>query len=174
LDLPALDAALATARTRLGFDPGYVFKHTRAKCSNDIHDRFYEALHPIAFAAHVRVMDKAAWRDQHAGRTRGADSICDGIIDLILGCPDHVVARQVLYIDLPANEEKTIQTYRTSIRRALTGVRRTGLRDVRPCPDHRQHGGIIQVADMIAGEVREHEGLRGPYLPALGSRVRLV
>jgi hypothetical protein len=115
LDLPALDAALAAARTRLGFDPGYVYNHTRAKRSIDIHDRFYGALHPLAFAAHVRMMDKAAWRAQHASQTRGADCICDGIVDLILGCPDHVVARQVLYIDLPANEEKTIQTYRTSM-----------------------------------------------------------
>ncbi len=173
-DLPALDAALATARTRLGFDPGYLFKHTRAKRSNAIHDRFYEALRPVDFAVRVLMMDKVAWGNQHAGRTRAADSISDGIVELVLGCPDHVVARQVLYIDLPASEEKSVQTYRTAIRRALAGVRRTGFRDVRPCPDHRQQGGIIQVADMLAGEVREQEGLLGPYLPTLSSRIRLV
>ena len=93
LDMPALAAVLATARARLGFDPGYVFKHTRAKRSNDIHDRFYEALRPMPFAAHVRMMNKAAWRSQHAGRARGADCICDGIVDLIVGCPDHASPR---------------------------------------------------------------------------------
>jgi hypothetical protein len=36
------------------------------------------------------------------------------------------------------------------------------------------HGGIIQVAEMIAGEAHQQGGLTGPFLPELGARVLQV
>jgi hypothetical protein len=35
-------------------------------------------------------------------------------------------------------------------------------------------GGIIQVADMIAGEIRDRHGVGGPFLSSLGKRICLV
>jgi hypothetical protein len=171
--LPTLEQELAIARGHLGRSD-YVFKHQRAKSSNDVHNLFYEAIGRVPWNAHVLMLDKRAWIDRRDKRTRGIDRISDGVITLVVGCPDDVVANQVLYIDLPPAEERVIQNYRTAIRKALKGIRRTGFKNVRPCPDHRQHGTIVQVADMIAGEVREHEGLSSPFLRKLGSRVRLV
>lgn len=115
------------------------------------------------------------WAAQQIEHPTGAKFLRDAIVSLILGCPDAVVARQVLYIDLPAREI-AVAGYQTAIRSALRTERprRTGFKDVRSCADHRLHGGIIQTADMIAGEAREHGNLVGSYLPRLGRRVILV
>lgn len=173
-DLPSLELALANARRNLGRDPDYAFKHSRAKSFVDVHHRFYEAIRRVSWHAHVHMLDKAGWSGQRVKGSRGTDCICDGLVALVIGCPIAVVAHQVLFIDLPPTEASTVQSYRTAMRKSLKGIRRTGFKNVRPCPDHRQHGAIIQVADMIAGEVREHKGLAGPFLPELRSRVRLV
>jgi hypothetical protein len=173
-ELAALDTALRRARKHLGFPPRYVFKHNRAKGSKEIHDQFYDALRAIDFAAHVHMLNTEAWHALRSGKTRDVDGIRAGILDLVLGCPDRVIAGQVLFIDLPAAEAPIAQQYKTAIRQALMRIDRKGFREVRPCPDDRLQGGIIQAADMIAGEVREHGGLLGPYLPSLGARVQQV
>ncbi len=173
-DLTSLDSALADARRYLGRDPDYAFRHSRAKSFLDVHRRFYEAIGHVPWHGHVHMLDKAAWSGQRVKGSRGTDCICDGLVALVIGCPIAVVAHQVLFIDLPPAEESTVQSYRMAMRKSLKGIRRTGFKNVRPCPDHRQQGAIIQVADMIAGEVREHGGLAGPFLPGLRSRLSLV
>jgi hypothetical protein len=173
-DLPKIEQMLSEARVRLSPERDLVFKHSRLKSSAEAHRRFYEAVNGVDWSAHVHLLDKTAWNRQHGKGARGIDCIRDGITRLVAHCPDAVVANQVLFIDLPRAEEKLVQDYRMSIRKALKAIRRTGFRNVRPCPDHRQHGDIVQMADMIAGELREHEGLAGPFLPGLGSRIQLV
>lgn len=173
-DLPSLDQAVATARLRLGRDDRYAFKHTRVKSFPEVHREFYDSVRRVPWRAHVYTLEKQIWRSQQGSAARGLDCIRDGIVALVLGCPDSVVANQILFIDLPSQEERIIQDYRTSMRQALRGARRSGFKNVRPCPDHRQHGALIQVADMIAGEVREHGFQSGPFLPTLGNRIKDV
>jgi hypothetical protein len=81
---------------------------------------------------------------------------------------------QMLYIDLPRKEGKRVQRYRTTIRQAMRRARQPAFRDMKPRPDDHVDGALIQVADMVAGEVRQESGLAGLYLPALRSRVAIV
>lgn len=80
----------------------------------------------------------------------------------------------MLLIDLPRSEKGIVDAFRTIIRKELRQAWRAGLRNVRPRPGHRPDGTIIQAADMIAGDVRQFDGLGGPYLPRPGARIRLV
>jgi hypothetical protein len=173
-DVPTLDAELAAARTRLGLPPTFVFSHNGASARTLA--ELFAAIARAPVTAHVHLLDKTAWNAQQVGKPKGADCLCDGIVTLAQRCPGSIVARQVLYIDLPGNEEEALTRYRTEIRRALRAERprRAGFSDVRPCPDHRLQGGLIQVADEIAGEVRARNGRSGPYLERLGSAVMLV
>jgi hypothetical protein len=139
-------------------------------------EEFFSAVSRVAITGHAHMLDKARWSAAQQRKPTGPDCIRDGIISLILACPESVVADMVLYIDLPPEEANVVARLRTEIRQALRSARprRAGFRNVRPCPDHRRHGGIIQVADMIAGEVREREGIAGPHLQRLVPRIRLV
>lgn len=172
--LLALDAALALAKQNLRVPPAYVFRHNGASART--RSEFFASVERVSLTSHVYMLDKARWAAQQIGRPTGPDCIQDGVVTLIAGCPASVVAGMILYVDLPPEEGTMIARYRTEIRRALrdSRPRRTGFKNVRPCPDHRLQGGIIQVADMIAGEVRERGGLHGPHLARLGASVRLV
>lgn len=169
----SLDAELYAARQALRLPPGYVFSHNGSSART--REAFFAALQRTSLTSHVHIVRKAEWAAQQVEKPTGAKFLRDAIVSLILGCPDVLVARQVLYIDLPAREV-AVAGYQPAIREALRAGRpkRTGFKDVRPCADHRLHGGIIQAADMIAGEARARGGLLGPYLPRLGSRVVLV
>lgn len=171
-EVAALDRVLAELRSQLRVPSTFVFRHAGA--SQRTQDLFFTALPRMPIRAHAYVMDSAAWASPFSTWPDGNQQLCHGIIELVLGCPDAVVAGQILYIDLPATEESRLVSYRTTLRKALQGAWRTGFRNVRPCPDHRLQGAIVQVADMIAGEINEQSGLAGPYRIALQSRVRLV
>jgi hypothetical protein len=93
----------------------------------------------------------------------------------VFGCADSLVADQRLFVVLPSSERRIIRTWRTALRKALKSGARQSIGNIQPCPDHRQkYGDIVQVADMIAGEVHEQAGLGGPNLATMSSRIRLV
>lgn len=95
-----------------------------------------------------------------------------GVVTLVAACPDGVVARNVLLIDPPS--ARFITNSKTPINRAFRTQHRTGYRSIRGLQDTHRDGGIIQVADMVAGEVRLCGGLTGPYLPGLGDKVVVI
>lgn len=173
-DLARLHRALDGVRDALTLSRSYVFKNngsgpiTRAA--------FFNAIRPLEFTAHVYVLDKGQWAATQIGRPTGPNCIRDGVVSLILACPNDVVARQVLYVDIDPGQRAELMQMRTAIRQALreTRPRRLGFSDVRGCEDHRTLGAIIQVADMIAGQVADHGGVAGPHLPALGGRIHLA
>jgi hypothetical protein len=169
-DLPTLEAELAAAAARLRWPREFVFRHVGA--DETMHREFYEALRRIPFQAHVYLLDKAAWRAQYGGKgTRGDDCLCDGISTLILRCPAAVTSDQILYIDLPHKERTTIKKYREVIRSALIGANRETFRRIKARADNRRDGGIIQIADMLCGEVAENQGLVGDYLPGIKPKI---
>ena len=169
-DLSTVEAELAAAAAVLGWPLKSVFKHVGA--DDPTHREFYRALLRIPFAAHVHMLDKAAWHAQYGSKgSRGDDCIGDGITTLLLGCPDAVTADQTLYIDLPHRERTTMRKYREVIRSALRGADRETFRRIKARPDNRRDGGIVQIADMLAGEVRENSGIGGLYLPSVSSRI---
>jgi hypothetical protein len=167
-----LDAQLANARALLRVAPGFAFKHVHA--SPAVHRAFYAAIRNVEFQAHILLVDKTQWSTEYLQQSTGPARICDAVIELAFACPDPIIAGQLLYVDLPRSQKRTVNEMRTALRRALTGAGRRTFEDVRPCPDHRQHGALVQVADMLAGEINEFAGLGGPFLPALGNRVKVV
>jgi hypothetical protein len=172
-DLPVLETELTAAAMRLAWPRTYVFKHVSAVPNT--HREFYQALAHIPFSAHIHMLDKARWWDQYGGKgARGDVCICDGITTLLLQCPPAVTSDQTLYIDLPHKERTTIQKYREVIRSGLRGADRRTFRHIKARADNRRDGGIIQIADMLAGEVAELRGIGGPYLPGIKARVALV
>jgi hypothetical protein len=171
--LPNLERELATARAALRLPPTYPFKHLSASAA--VHSQVFAALGRLAMQAHVHIIDKTTWTGQYIRQSSGPDRICDGLITLVLGCPNAFVAKQQLFVDLDRKKDMPmVRNQRTALSQALKGAGRQSFKNVQPCPDHRLHGGIIQVADMIAGEVHQQGGLTGPYLPALGTKVRVV
>ena len=170
--LTRLAVELGKVRSRLRLSPDHVFKHVNASIA--ARRAFFQTLGRTDMQGHVHLIDKAAWTEQYVKTSRGPDRIRDGIVTLVVGCPDALVAGQRLFVDLQRKDMEQVRNLRTAVRQALRGVQRKSFANVQPCPDHRQHGQIIQVADMIAGEVREQGALTGPYLPALGGRIRVV
>ena len=170
--LPDLERELGAIRTNLRLPPNFVFKHLGA--STPTQQRLFAALGRLPMRAHVLIVDKSTWTDEYVRRSRGPDRVFDAVIALVLGCPEALVARQRLFVDLERRDMRMVRDLRTAIRQALSGAGRKSFANVQPCPDHRQHGSIVQIADLIAGEVHEQGGLGGPYLPALGAKLRIV
>lgn len=171
-DLLALASELALAKKKLGLPDTYVFRHVGASAAT--RRAFYDALARAPIDAHIHVIEKARWTTGYLKRSSGPDRICDGIVEVVLGCPDLLVAQQKLLIDLRRKDMQFVRGVRLALRRALAGIGRETFENVQPCPDHRIEGGIVQVADMIAGEVREQGRIGGPYLTAIRSRMHLV
>ncbi|MGH2615373.1 MAG: hypothetical protein ACRDJC_09045 [Thermomicrobiales bacterium] len=171
-NMPKLDAELARIRDELRLSPDFPFRHSETTARTK--SAFFAAVRRVPLTVHGHMLDKAAWSAQYVSGSSGFDCICDGIITLLARCPRHVVDRQILYIDLPRRDGKLVERYRTTIRQALRRAKHPAFRDLKPRPDHRQDAAIIQVADMVAGEIRAQAGIAGPYLPSLGSRIQMV
>jgi hypothetical protein len=73
--------------------------------------------------------------------------------------------------DLDRGAARELRIIRTSLRRALTGIGRRTFENVKASPDHLPSSELVQIADMIAGELREHNGTRGPLLDRLGRKL---
>jgi hypothetical protein len=170
--LPDLDAQLSEARRRLRLLSSTPFHHVGASLA--AHREFYAAIARIPILARVLVIDKTSWDHDYLKRSRGNDRICDGVVDLVCACPDEVVAGQGLFVDLRRKDMAQVRQMRAAMKARLHLDGRRTFENVQPCPDHRIHGGLVQVADMIAGEVREQGGISGPYLRSLGAKVMLV
>lgn len=170
--LPELRSALAEAKIGLRLPPDYPFKHLASSART--RTAFFAAIRRLPLAVHANLIDTRDWDATYLKQSRGPDRIADGVIDLILGCPDQIIAGQTLLVDLPRRELRIVRDLRTAIRMALRGVGRRSFATVQPCPDHRDFGVIVQVADMVAGELREHASVTGPYLAAIQSKIDLV
>ena len=171
-DLSILDLELANVRAMLRLDPNFVFHHRET--TDQTRKAFFGALCRVPVSAHVHMLNKRTWSSVYMAGSSGTDCICDGIVTLLTKCPQDVVDGQMLYIDLPRREGKLVQRYRTTIRQAMRRARQPAFRDMKPRPDDHADGALIQVADMIAGEVRQHSGMAGPYLPSLRHLVEIV
>jgi hypothetical protein len=171
-DLPQLQDALAMTRRELRVTEHFAFHHVGASVA--VHERLYAALRAVPFAARVLLVDKELWTPDYISRSSGPDRISDGLIRLVLACPDDVIARQRLLIDLEPRDRRIVRELAAAVRRSLQGVGRESFARVQACPDTRGgYGELIQIADMIAGEVREQGGIGGRYLSTLGGRIQL-
>lgn len=171
-DLATMDDELNKVRADLRLDQDFTFHHSETTPATK--KAFFSALRRVPLSAHVYMLSKARWSAVYVSGSSGTDCIIDGIIQLIVRCPAGVVAEQILYIDLPRQEGKLVQHYRTTIRQALRLSKVPAFKRMKPRPDDREDAALIQIADMISGQVREHDGLAGPYLPALRAQITIV
>lgn len=167
-EIARLNAALLAAKKRLRVPETSVFRHV--SCSHAAHKAFYDELANVPFTARLLVVPPVP-RNQPI---RGHEEIRAAVTQLVLDCPNTYVARQKLYIDLERRDMKQLRELRTRVRKELTTTGRKTFENIQPCPDHRIEGGIVQVADMLAGEFREHGGIYGPFLPLFQSRLRVI
>jgi hypothetical protein len=172
VDLETLDTELASTRAMLRLDSSFVFHHSETAPAT--REGFFAALQRVPLSVHVHMLNKATWSAEHTPASSGFDCICDGIITLLMRCPSGVIEEQMLYIDLPRREGRVVTRYRTTIRQAMRRARRPTFRDMKPRPDDQADAALIQVADMVAGEVREHSGMAGLYLPTLRTSIEIV
>lgn len=153
-DQVVLEQELKTARALLGWGIDDVFKHTNLVRNAQAHQEFYAAIRRVpSFAVRVYQRNRREWALRHVRARRGDPCVCDSIIELILGCPDAWIADQVMYIDIPRKGGlPIIEAFRTAMRQSLRTADRRSFSDIKPRPDDRLDSGLVQAADMIAGE----------------------
>jgi hypothetical protein len=161
-DLPFLSARLAHVRALRRLPNDHCFKHLTSKPG--VRFAFFQAVALLPIRIHSTVIDKQWWGEDYLRGSDGLLRICDAIVKLISCCPDDIVARQSLLIDLDRSAAKEVRTIRANLRIALAGQKRLPFAKVRACPNHRDLGEIVQIADMVAGELRERGEWGGPYL----------
>jgi hypothetical protein len=172
-NLPNLHRGLEESRRVLGLPPSYVFRNVGASAA--VHRQLYEVLDDVALDVRTMLIDKRLWTTQFRKSSRGLDRIGDGIVALVMACPDVLVAEQRLLIDLEHRDRRVARDWSTVLRKSLRGTGRKSFGRVQACPDsRREYGDLIQVADMIAGEVHEQGGSGGRFLPTLGAKFQLV
>jgi hypothetical protein len=174
-DLLILDRELAGVRKRIRRPDDYPFKHVDAK--PHVRREFFPVISRIpTLQAFVLTCEKTYRNRQFEGIriAKGDFHTWHGIMALVAACPGELLTDQIMLIDLPRGEMPIVTAYRTGLRKGLKIARKPAIRDLRPRPDDRLDGAIVQVADMIAGEVRQYGGLNGPHLPALASRIHII
>jgi hypothetical protein len=172
-DWGLLEAALVEARRKRSLPPNYVFHFSGSR--PQIREAFFDELKRVPLSAHGRVFDKNLWAQSYYRETSGLARIQAGIVELMVRCPDHLIGGQTLLIDGKKSETKLIAPIKTELNRRLAIGGRTSLRRIKACPDdHQSQGAIVQVADMIAGAVRDAGSVTGPYLSGLESKITLV
>lgn len=172
-DLPILGIGLSRLRARLRLSPEFTFKHLGS--AHRARKVFFSTLVDIPFTAHALVIDKLVDRDaDYFKQNTGPRQLTNAIIELIDHCPSQIVGGGTLLVDLPRRELNYIRELRTLVRKHLRANGRKSFHNIRPCPDHRLDGTIVQVANMIAGELYERGEVAGPYLPPISHRITVI
>ncbi len=147
--LPDLSAALGKVRQSLSLPATYCFRYATSR--QRIREAFLDEIMTIDWAGAVSIIDKSEWSERYLRSTTGPDRLIDG-------CAAHFVTPAVrisndrfLVVDASRSEGVFVR----QIRSRLSSVARTNNTDpfgkVKPIPDHRPDGEIVQLADMVAG-----------------------
>jgi hypothetical protein len=171
-EIECVKIALREARRKLRLPEDFPFKHSGSSLKT--RQIFFAAVNRTPVFCTALVIDKRDWVFSHDAKVSGEERICDGIVELVCGMPDELIAGQLLLIDKPRGELKLVKNYRTAVRKALRGSNRESFDDVRPRPDDRDESATVQIADMIAGELTDHGGVGGPYLSVIAKRITIL
>ena len=131
----------------------YAFKYSGSRPL--IRDAFLSTLGNAPITITALVINKSAWDKEQIKATPGTLRIARAVAGLLVVAPQEIIANQRIMIDLPSNEEKIIRLVREEIRNRLRGEGRDPIRALKPVPDHRLQGGLIQIADMAAGLIHD-------------------
>lgn len=169
--LADFELTMASLRMSLGVPEHYVFKHM--KSVERTKRRFFDALLSVPMRATVLAIDKQGWPGSYVASTTGPERINDAICRLVTLCPERCITHQMLYVDMHRAEPDFIRGLKLILRRSLRVNDRQSFKNVKARPDHRSDSSIIQVADMIAGEVRVNGGKLGPNLASIREKIEL-
>lgn len=173
-ELPRLAGVLAAIRHGCGLDPRFPFRYSA--CSDKVRAAFFSEISVVAVTTRLVLIDKRDWFEpRRPGRP--SDWLNEAVAGLVCQCPMETIVGQVVLIDLPKNEMRAVRKMEAVIKRALKGAGIQPYPQIKPCPDTRSQGEIVQVADMFAGAFRvagaDGRNLRGVrrmfvVVPSLG------
>ena len=170
-DLPLLAQTLDGVRAARGLPPRFAFRYSSS--SERVRAAFFAAICHVPITARASIIDKRTWGPA-TFRSRGWDRINQCIADVVCGCPPELIAGQVVLIDQPKHETAAVRGTAATLKRALQGVGIAPFPQIKPCPDHRAQGLVIQVADMVAGALHDAGGVTGAYLAPLAGRITVT
>lgn len=165
------EMTMTNLRMALRVSDHYVFKHMRSV--ERTKRQFFDMLISAPVRATVLAIDKRGWPASYFATTTGPGRINEAICRLVTLCPESYVAQQMLYVDMHRAEPDFIRRLRLILRRSLHVDNRQSFKNIKARPDHRGDSSIIQVADMLAGEVRANSGKLGPNLASFGEKIDL-
>jgi len=169
--LPLLHEVLDRVRADRGLSAGFAFRYSAS--SDRVRAAFFSEFRNVPMSARAMIVDKRRWGPERY-RSRGYERIDECIVSLVCACPPEMIAGQVLLIDQPRKETAAVTRTATAVKRGLRGIGVHPYPQIKPVPDHRAQGSIVQVADMIAGALHDAGAVEGPYLASLRGRIVLV
>lgn len=153
--------------------PGnYVFKHSNS--SAKVIRGYCDVLARNHVEFTVLIINKSTWSPSYLRGTRGKDRIADAVTALVALMPEVWVADQKLIIDGNRSERRLLTTIRQGASRVCRDRDSGSFRKVAAVPDHRADAVLIQAADMVAGEVRQHGASLHTIPRSLWNRIKVI
>lgn len=162
-DLPHLAQVLADIRHGSGLAPRFTFKYSHF--SDKVKAAFFSQIPVVTLTTRLAQIDKRDWYEpRRSGRPN--EWLDEAIAQLVCCSPRETIVDQVLLIDRSKKEMAAVRRTAAVIKQALKGAGMQPYPQIKPCPDTRSQGEIVQVVDMFAGAYRA-QGPRGCYLRRL-------
>jgi len=170
--VPDLAGAMEDVRRTRRLPDGFTFRYS--SCRPSIREAWFARVPSIPVEVTALVIDKRNWNRDYMRRTTGDDRVLHGVVKVVLAMPARHVAGQRLLIDYPSRERRKVDAIARAIASACRAGGQQSFSAVRPCPDDRRDGDIVQVADMIAGALRDRDRSGTALLASFGNRVKVV
>lgn len=170
-EIEALTNALLKARRRRKLPDHYVFKYSGSRPA--IRESLFEALSNVDFRSTILGIDKRTWSFDELHPIHPNVRLAASLANLIIDAPPECTSGCNILVDLPRSEKRVIAEIQGQIRSAIRQEHRRPIKSLRPVPESRLEGSVIQVADMLAGW--KHDDLLGTAdrLPAkIADRIR--
>jgi hypothetical protein len=172
-DLADLTTQLSDLRQRRGLPPNFVFKYSGAP--RKLVEQFFLVIGSTGVTATIVYADKREWSPS-SRRGRPRDRLNVLIARLICEADPRFIDGQVILVDRDRSEKganrETERVVHQLLRVRIPPVSRMPV--LRPCPDHRSDGLLVQVADMFAGAIRADPTLRSPVLTPVRNNIVLI
>lgn len=169
-ELEVLTAALADIRRGRRLSEQFAFRYSA--CSTEVRLAFFTRLAPVSVSVTAVSIDKRNWYAQ-SRPGRPSEWLDQAIAELVCAAAPSTITGQVILVDRPKSETKAVRATERVIKRALKGAELQPYPQIKPCPDHKSQGHIIQVADMFAGALRD-QGPSCRYFQGFSKRLVLV
>lgn len=168
--LTDLDHELIALRKQFRFHERHAFRH--ASCTAVLRENFLECVCRIEFAAWARIIAKSTeWRDRFRPSEPGDQRLVQALIDVLVCIPANEHEPASLLLDIPKTENHRVRRWAQEIRERNRQSGYPHFKRVKSQTDTDDGGGIIQIADMVAGSLNSE--MRGDLVLPRGVRSRI-